>query len=125
MLEGSAGKSMIDFDRDTAFAQKMLDVLSMRTKTAIHNIANQNVPGFKRSEVRFEDLLREAESTGRGDITTVVPEVVRDDSGAPGQNNVVLMDELAVLGKVSLLHDVMSRRAGSYFSTLNKAIFGR
>lgn len=116
---------MIDFDRDTAFARKMLDVLSLRTQTAVHNIANQNVPGFKRSEVRFEDLLREAESTGRGDITTVEPQIARDDSGAPDQNNVVLMDELAILGKTSLLHDVMTRRAGSYFSTLNKAIFGR
>jgi hypothetical protein len=35
------------------------------------------------------------------------------------------MEELSILGKTSLLHDVMTRRAGSYFSTLNKAIFGR
>ncbi|HEX5054030.1 MAG TPA: hypothetical protein VFZ65_19785 [Planctomycetota bacterium] len=115
---------MIDFDRETAFTQRMLEVIDKRTKAAIHNIANQNVPGFKRYEVRFEDLLREAEANG-GDVGDVEPVVQRDLSGPPGQNNVVLMDELALLGKTSLMHDVMTRRAGAWFSTLNKAIFGR
>ncbi len=115
---------MIDFDRDTAFTQRMLDVLGKRTQATIHNIANQNVPGFKRYEVRFEDLLRDAEANGE-DASTVEPLVRRDTSGPPGQNNVVLMEELALLGKTSLLHDVMTRRAGSYFASLNKAIFGR
>jgi flagellar basal-body rod protein FlgB len=115
---------MIDFDRDTAFTQKMLDVLSARTKATMHNVANQNVPGFKRYEVRFEEQLRAAEAAG-GDISKVEPETHRDVSGPPGINNVVLMEELAILGKTQLLHDVMTRRAGSYFATLNKAIFGR
>ncbi len=36
-----------------------------------------------------------------------------------------LMDEMAVLDKVRLLHDVFTRRLGSQFSQLNRAIFGR
>lgn len=115
---------MIDFDRDTAFTQKMLDVLSARTKAALHNVANQNVEGFKRYEVSFEDQLRAAEAEGK-DVSAIEPETRRDLSGPPGINNVVLMEELAILGKTALLHDVMTRRAGAYFSTLNKAIFGR
>jgi flagellar basal-body rod protein FlgB len=115
---------MIDFDRDTAFTQRMLDVLTRRTKATLHNIANQNVPGFKRYEVRFEDLLQQARKQGQSE-DTVAPVVRRDESGPPGVNNVVLMEELALLGKTSLLHDVMTRRAGSYFATLNKAILGR
>lgn len=115
---------MIDFDRDTAFTQRMLDVLGARTKAALHNVANQNVPGFKRYAVRFEDMLREAQAVGRaGDDVEAVTE--RDLSGPPGQNNVVLLEELAILGKTALLHDVMTRRAGSHFATLNKAILGR
>ena len=115
---------MIDFDRDTAFTQRMLDVLAARTKATLHNVANQNVPGFKRYVVRFEDMLRAAQQGGRsGDDVEAVTE--RDRSGAPDQNNVVLVDELALLGKTQLLHDVMTRRAGSYFATLNKAILGR
>lgn len=115
---------MIDFDGDTAFTQRMLDVLGRRTKAALHNIANQNVPGFKRYQVRFEDLLRETRQKG-GDEKAVEAIVERDQSGPPGVNNVVLMEELSILGKTSLLHDMMTRRAGGYFSTLNKAIFGR
>lgn len=115
---------MIDFDRDTAFTQRMLDVLGARTKATLHNVANQNVPGFKRYVVRFEDMLRDAQSGGRsGD--DVEPVTERDLSGSPDQNNVVLLEELAMLGKTALLHDVMTRRAGSYFATLNKAILGR
>lgn len=124
MLQCQAETIMIDFDRDTAFTQRMLDVLSRRAKATLHNIANQNVPGYKRYEVRFEDLLREAQQKGE-DESAVEPVVQRDESGPPGVNNVVMMEELALLGKTSLLHDVMTRRAGSYFSTLNKAILGR
>ena len=74
--------------------------------------------------VSFEDRLRAAESEGR-DIASLEPQVERDRSGPPGINNVVLMDELAILGKTALLHDLLTRRAGSYFRTLDKAIFGR
>lgn len=115
---------MIDPDRDTAFSRQILDVLSARTKASLHNVANQHVEGFKRYTVRFEDLVREAEGRGR-DPSTVAPVTERDESGEPGQNNVVLMEELAILGKTSLLHDVMTRRVGSYFQTINKAIQGR
>ncbi|MBL8754715.1 MAG: hypothetical protein JNK15_15530, partial [Planctomycetes bacterium] len=72
----------------------------------------------------FEDLLRDAEARG-GTFEQVEPVTDRDRSGPPDQNNVVLQEELAILGKTSLLHDVMTRRIGSYFATLNKAILGR
>lgn len=115
---------MIDFDRDTALLQQVLDLQITRTKAALHNIANQNVPGYKRYEVRFEQALQQALARGR-DPGSVEPEVVRDESGEPGQNNVVLMDELTLLDKTRLTHDVFTRRLGSYFAKLNKAVFGR
>jgi len=124
MLKRQVRKTMIDFDRDTAFAQRMLDALSTRTKATLQNVANQNVPGYKRYEVRFEDLLQDELQRG-GDGTNVQPVVRRDTSGAEGVNNVVVMDELAMLAKTQLLHDVMTRRAGGYFATLNMAISGR
>lgn len=115
---------MIDFDSDTAFTHHTLDALHARTQAAIHNIANQGVTGFKRMTVRFEDLLREA--VDRGDsIGSVEAVVERDESGPPGANNVVLMDELSLLGKTQMLHDYMLRRAGGYFDNVNKAILGR
>lgn len=115
---------MIDFARDTAFAGRMLDALSARSKATLQNIANQHVAGYKRYEVRFEDLLKKEMDSG-GDGAGVQPLTVRDESGAPGVNNVDVMEEFAMLAKTQMLHDVMTRRAGSYFATLNKAILGR
>lgn len=115
---------MIDFDRDTAFQQKMLDVLGARARATLHNIANQHVDGFKRYEVKFEDMLRDAVAKGQNP-DSVQPVTERDESGLPGQNNVELMQELAILGKTSLLQDVISRRIGGYYATINKAIVGR
>jgi flagellar basal body rod protein FlgB len=115
---------MIDLDHDTAFQQRMLDVLGARARATLHNIANQHVEGFKRYTVRFEDLLRDAQDKGQ-DLASVEPETQRDQSGPPGENNVVLMEELATLNKTTLLQEVMTRRIGGYFSTLNKAIYGR
>ena len=115
---------MIDIDGDTAFTHNTLRALSARSKAAIHNIANQNVPGFKRYTVSFEDKLREAVEAGKEE-GSVVAAVERDTSGPPGENNVVLMEELALLGKTSIMHDYMARRAGGYFSFINKAILGR
>ena len=115
---------MIDTNGDTAFTHHALDALTRRTKAAIHNIANQNVDGFKRYTVRFEDTLREAMDAGKSE-GTVEATVERDTSGAAGANNVVLMEELALLGKTQIMHDFMLRKAAGYFSSINKAIQGR
>lgn len=115
---------MLDFDKDIAFTEKVLDALTARSKMALHNIANQNTKGFKRYEVKFEEFLQDAEKRGK-ELASVDPQIVRDNSGTPGANNVVLMDELALLGKTSLLHDAMTRRLGAYTAILNKSIFGR
>ena len=111
---------MIDSTSDTAFTQHALDALTKRTQAALHNIANQNVEGFKRYTVRFEDKLREAIDAGESEAT-----VERDTSGPIGANNVVLMEEFALLGKTQIMHDYMLRRAAGYFSSINKAIQGR
>jgi flagellar basal body rod protein FlgB len=115
---------MIDTNGDTAFTHHALDALTRRTKAAIHNIANQNVDGFKRFTVRFEDALREAVEAGESEAS-VQASVERDTSGPAGENNVVLMDELALLGKTQIMHDYMLRRAKGYFTHINKAINGR
>ena len=115
---------MIDSTSDTAFTQHALDALTKRTQAALHNIANQNVEGFKRYTVRFEDKLREAIDAGESEAS-VEATVERDTSGPVGANNVVLMEELALLGKTQIMHDYMLRRAAGYFSSINKAIQGR
>jgi len=111
-------------DLDLGVTQQVLDALAARSKVVMHNIANQNTPGYKRYRVQFEELMRDAHAAGR-DGSEVTPRIVRDESGPPGVNNVSIMEEMALLGKVSLLHDVFSRRAAGYFNHMNQAIRGR
>jgi len=116
---------MIDFDGGTLGSLKRdMEALDLRAKVAMHNIANQNTPGFKRYYVSFEELLRAAFHSG-SDAQAVQPQVLRDTSGAPGMNNVSLIDEQAVLEKVRLMNELVSRRIGGHFSKLNKAISSR
>jgi flagellar basal body rod protein FlgB len=115
---------MIDFERHLGVTHRVLDAAAVRTKVILHNIANQDTPGFKRYTVSFEDRLREAHADG-SDQAAVHPLVQRDTSGVPGENNVSLVEELALLEKVKMVHDIFSRRAGSLFARLNRAISGR
>jgi len=115
---------MSKFDSEMALTQRVLDAVATRGKVALHNIANQNTPGYKRYAVSFEEELRDALEQGH-DVAQVHPTVHRDTSGAPGQNNVSVMDELALLEKVRMVHEVFSRRAGGYFTNINKAIRGQ
>ncbi len=115
---------MIDFDKGLGVTPRVLDAISVRAKVVLHNIANQHTPGFKRYTVSFEERLREAGEQG-GKLSDVYPVVERDDSGDPDENNVSIVEELALLDKVNLMHDVFARRAGGYFAVLNKAIRGQ
>ena len=115
---------MFDFVGDTDSAHRVLDGLVTRSKVIMHNLANQNTPGYKAYRVRFEELLRQAADSGKP-LGEVRPEIFRDNSGAPGANNVSAMAELALLDKVRILHDVFSRRAAGYFSHMTTAIRGR
>jgi len=82
---------MIDFeDGSLALAKRQLAALDLRAKVVLHNIANQNTPGYKRYDVSFEERMREASQSAdaRRDVE---PVVLRDESGAPGINNVSIM----------------------------------
>ena len=115
---------MSAIDSEMALTQRVLDAVTVRSKVAMHNIANQNTPGFKRYRVSFEEELRTALERGR-EVEGVYPRVSRDTSGPMGQNNVSVADELATLDKIKMIHDVFSRRAGGYFAHINKAIRGQ
>src|SRR5262245_47999666 len=122
--EPARQREMVDFEDPTlAAAQRELRALDLRAKVAMHNIANQNTPGFKRYYVSFEERLREAHRTGGTE--EIEPEVLRDERGPKGLNNVALLDEQTTLEKVRLMNDLVSRRLGGYFARLNRAILGR
>ncbi len=114
---------MFEVGTDTTFSHRVLDAISLRTRVAMHNLANKNTAGFKRYDVRFEDELREV-IRGDRDLQTVYPRLEHDTSGSPGVNNVSEFDEVAIMEKARALHEIFSKRIGGYFNNINKAIKG-
>lgn len=112
---------MPNLDRDLGADLRVLDAMALRARVALHNLANQDTPGFKRYEVRFEDLLRQTERQ-RGARSEVLPEVERVETGPPDANNVDSSDELLTLMKARLSQQLYLRRVSGHFSRLRMAI---
>jgi flagellar basal-body rod protein FlgB len=51
---------MNGFERTLSLAHRGLDVATLRQSVIANNIANAQVPNFKRSEVNFESALKQA-----------------------------------------------------------------
>jgi flagellar basal-body rod protein FlgB len=115
---------MIDFGEGIDLTHRVLDAMSVRARATLHNLANQNTPGFKRYVVDFEEHLQRAQARG-DDLADVHPVARRDESGGTNVNNVSMFEEAATLDKVRLVYEFFTQRAGAYFARLNKAIHGR
>jgi flagellar basal-body rod protein FlgB len=61
-----------------------LKAAGLRGKVIAHNVANLNTPGFRRSEVRFEDLLARAMDAGEIDLEGVRAQVFQPHKAALG-----------------------------------------
>ncbi|HUS92471.1 MAG TPA: flagellar basal body protein [Phycisphaerae bacterium] len=58
------------------FIEAGLQAGGLRGKVIANNLANLNTPGFRRGEVRFEEMLSRAMTSGRAaDAGEVAPEV--------------------------------------------------
>jgi flagellar basal-body rod protein FlgB len=112
---------------------KTLDAASLRQKVIAHNIANANTPGFKRSEVVFEQALRQALEAGRQDgsrreamnrIRAVRPQVVQDHTTTMrvDGNNVDVEHEMAQLAINTLNYQAAVQRLSSRFASFRYVI---
>ena len=109
----------------TGLLARMMDAAHLRHQVLAHNLANQNTPGFRRSTVQFENLLREA--TGPGAAAKVQPTIVEDNvtPSGPDDNNVNLELELNAIRENQLLYDTYARILRSDFDLLQSAIRSR
>ena len=96
-------------DKASITLSRALDGYAARNKVIANNIANAETPGFQRSEVHFEDDLREAFDTrgsasAKKKLAEVTPqvEVDTDSPARPDGNNVNIDQEIADLAKNSL-----------------------
>ncbi len=120
---------------------KSLDAYTLRQKSIADNIANVDTPGYKRSEVTFEEDLEAALNkrgvtgyrtdpkhlpVGKPKIDDVKPIafIPKDESLASGKNNVDIDREMAELAKNQIRFSYASRFMQRSFSKLKSAIRG-
>lgn len=120
---------------------KSLDAYAMRQKSISDNIANVDTPGYRRSEVKFEENLKAAlDKKGlfgyrthpkhmrvgkpRIDELKPIPFIPKDESLASGKNNVDIDHEMAELAKNQIRFAYAARFVERSFAKLKSAIRG-
>ena len=73
----------------TDYLEAGLKAASLRGKIISNNVANMDTPGFRRSEVRFEQLLAKAMTGGKeADLDAVAPKIIQpQNTGLNEQGN--------------------------------------
>ncbi len=111
----------------------------LRNEVITNNIVNADTPGFKVSEVRFEDIMaksvgndgslklrvtNEKHMPGIEHIDSVAPEVVKDDTTSTGMddNNVDIEHEMVELAKNTIEYYTLVSKVNSEFRKLDTAI---
>src|ERR1700730_7525114 len=119
------GSSNINFSGTDNYLRAAMSGLAARQRTIANNIANVDTPGFKASEVRFEDALKTAIGSGRGrtvadqsllNHSVSQPTLLDSTSTRADGNNVDIDREMEMLGEAnrncSALTQIMSSRIG-------------
>ena len=101
----------------------------LRDNVISNNIANVDTPGFKRSVVRFEDMLNTAvqnyRRTGTLDLSSIRPQIFREYDFLNyriDENNVDIEFEMVQLYQNSMRFDVLASGIMHHYRTINMAI---
>ena len=105
---------------------RLMSASSLRAKVIAGNLANQNTPGFKRREVRFEQLLSQQLERGSADLSRVPIEVSQDETtpARPDGNNVEAEAEVAAMRENLLRYQLYSTIFQGQNNLLEAAING-
>ncbi|MDR2899635.1 MAG: flagellar basal body rod protein FlgB [Clostridiales bacterium] len=109
-----------------------LQAASVRNLVINNNLANNDVPGFKKNVVSFEELLEDelqsAELTGQVNLDRLTPRVVpslENYSYRLDGNNVNIETEMVELYKNASKYDVMAQSVINNYRRINLVITGR
>lgn len=117
--------------------ERALAAAALRHKVISNNIANVNTPGFKRSDVVFEDKLTAAMSAPPSALARTHakhmagrpgagagPSVVTDTATSlrTDGNNVDIDAEMAGIAKNTIYYDAVAQQLGRHFSNLKSVI---
>jgi len=98
---------------------------SVRQKTIANNVANLQTPGYRRVDVKFQDLLAKAmESSGDVDLNEIEAEIYQPNETAikSNGNDVVLEKEVGEMVKNSLRHKAYIRLLQKKYEQISLAM---
>ena len=100
-------------------------VENLRQKAIANNIANLETPGYRRVDVKFEELLAKAlDSSGTVDLDEVEPQIYqpKETPVKSNGNDVSLESEVGQMVKNALRHKAYVRLLGKKYSQIELAI---
>ena len=125
--------SKMTFSGTDSYLRAAMSGLAARQRAIANNVANVDTPGFKASEVRFEDALKTAISRGTGatanqtslNAATSRSTLVDGTSTRADGNNVDIDHEMELLGEANLNYSAMTQVMSTRLGILRNVISGR
>ena len=125
--------SKMTFSGTDSYLRAAMSGLAARQRAIANNVANVDTPGFKASEVRFEDALKTAISRGTGatpnqtslNAVTSRSTLVDGTSTRADGNNVDIDQEMELLGEANLNYSAMTQVMSTRIGILRNVISGR
>jgi flagellar basal-body rod protein FlgB len=107
---------------------KLVDVTTLRHKVLSQNVANVNVPGYRKLNVSFDEALAQhVRQHGEQGIQDLQPQIV-EDPNAPARldgNTVDIDGEMMRLSKNTLLNNTYLQILSTKTAMMRRAIDGR
>jgi flagellar basal-body rod protein FlgB len=121
------------FSGTDSYLRAAMSGLAARQRTIANNVANVDTPGFKASEVRFEDALKSAISRGTGatvnqaslNATASRGTLVDATTSRADGNNVDIDREMELLGEANLNYSAMTQLMATRLGIVRNVINGR
>ena len=125
--------SKMTFSGTDSYLRAAMSGLAARQRAIANNVANVDTPGFKASEVRFEDALKAAISRGAGATVTQSSlnaaasrsTLVDATTTRADGNNVDIDREMELLGEANLNYSAMTQVMSTRLAMLRNVISGR
>jgi flagellar basal-body rod protein FlgB len=122
--------SRINFSGTDSYLRAAMSGLAARQRAIANNVANVDTPGFKASEVRFEDALKTAISAGNLDQTNLNAAASRSTlvdatSTRADGNNVDIDREMEMLSEANLNYSALTQVMSARIGILRNVINGR
>jgi flagellar basal-body rod protein FlgB len=109
-------------DTGTEQILRYMDLLSVREKLVVGNIANIDTPGYKTLDINFHDALQRADRDLDGDPQPPTVQPVPDLIERPDGNNVSLDRESVILAGIQLEYNMAIALLKQDFSSIELAI---